>query len=81
MSDTGIEFFALPASDFPILAELLRDDTGEVVWRRVINGPGVIKVPGFGGQGFRVHARITYADGRVDEEEVPEKEWRLPRAP
>ncbi len=69
----NVAFFELPPDAFPILLELIRDDTGEVVWKQNVIRPCVLRIPGFGGQGFRVHGRVTFGNGDVHEEAVPEK--------
>ena len=50
------------------MVELFREDTGEILFLKVITGPGVIRIPGRGGQGFHVKARITWPDGTVETE-------------
>ncbi len=70
----SIPVVELPEDAYPILAELFREDTGEVVWSTTILGPSIFRVPAFGGQGFIVRARVTYANGEVHEEAVPGKE-------
>ncbi len=67
-------FFELPPDAFPILIELVRDDTGQVVWEQNVIRPSLVRIPGFGGQGFRVHGRVTFGNGEVHEEAVPGKE-------
>jgi hypothetical protein len=47
--------------------ELIRSDTGEVVWRQVVEGPGGLEVPGFGHLGAPIGVRITYNGGHVEE--------------
>lgn len=59
-------FFDLAKEDFPFTITFVRDDTGEVLWQQMVDGPGALQVPGFGGQGFRVDVRIEYPNGRTE---------------
>ena len=62
-------FSDFPASAFPFTVELLQADTREVVWKTTVDGPGLLIVPGLDmtGPGRKI-ARITFADGTVQEE-------------
>jgi hypothetical protein len=57
----------LSDDSFPFTIEVFDADTGAVLWRRVVEGPGVIDSPTVGGPGTRVGVRIIYPDGRVEE--------------
>jgi hypothetical protein len=63
---TPTPMYRMKPRDFPFTIEIFREDTGEIVWREVISGPGVLEVPGFGGSGFKVGVRTIYPDGRVE---------------
>jgi hypothetical protein len=63
-----VMFRDLPAEAFPFIIELLDEGTREVVWSVTVDGPGMIAVPGrdVTGPGRKI-ARVTYADGTVEE--------------
>lgn len=54
-------FYDLPADAFPFVIEFTRADTGAVVHRIEVTGPGAITVPGLGRQlgGVRIDARVV----------------------
>jgi hypothetical protein len=62
-----VAFTDFPEEAFPFTIELLNEER-EIVWAVTVDGPGVVSVPGpdVTGPG-RKTARITYADGTVDE--------------
>ena len=67
-----IAYANMKPEDFPFTIEIYRQDTKEVLWRTVVEGPGAMQIPGFGGQGFVVDVRITYPDSRVETYEYQE---------
>jgi hypothetical protein len=68
----AVKFHDLPAAAFPFTVELLDAETREVVWTAVVDGPGTLRVPGPDELGPRLKAaRVTYADGTVEEDDRP----------
>jgi hypothetical protein len=62
----------LPASAFPLTVEVLDAETREVVWSATADGPGAMRIPGPDELGPRPKAaRVTYADGTVQESGRP----------
>ncbi len=60
-------FADLTPDQYPLKIELIRVDTDAILFAAVANGPGVIDIPGYGGQGFEVKVRLTYGNGVVQE--------------
>jgi len=68
-------FFNLPASDFPFVVEFFQEglpEGSDPLSRIVVDGPGAVICPGYGALGIRVLTRITYPDGRVEEQGPPD---------
>lgn len=64
MSDLPTAFHDLRPEDFPLLIEFYNDE-GMLLDHIEVNGPGVVKVPGFGSMNMApVHVQSTYPDGR-----------------
>lgn len=68
-----VDIQEVPEDWFPFEAQLRRVDRPDAppVWSTVVTGPGVLTIPGFGGSGFTVRARIILADGTVIDEDPP----------
>lgn len=53
-------FRDLPAEAFPFRVEFYREDSGEVVHRIDVTGPGAVEVPPLGRElGVRIGARVV----------------------
>lgn len=52
----------IDASAFPMVIELFRVDTGEVVWREEVHEPRAVKIPALAGEyAVPIGARVIYA--------------------
>jgi hypothetical protein len=70
MAADGTAFTDLPAECFPFTIELLDHATREVLWSQTSDGPGAVRIPSAAELGAeRVTARVTFADGTVQEAE------------
>jgi hypothetical protein len=69
---TETKFHDFPADAFPFTVELLDAETREVVWSATADGPGAMRIPGSDELGPRLKAaRVTFADGTVQESDRP----------
>ncbi len=70
VADLPFAFHTLHPSDLPFTIELIQvggNEDGKVLWTRTVEQPGALHIPGFGGQGFGVRARVTFPDRIVEE--------------
>ena len=75
MTDT--KFVDLPERAFPLTLEIFEigQDIHRAmpIWRAVVNGPGVVRVPAFGRQ---MRTRVRYGDGaETVQPPLPEELW------
>jgi hypothetical protein len=67
---SGTAFADLPADCFPFTVELLDHATRDVLWSQAVGAPGAVRVPPAAELGAeRVAARVTFADGTVQDAE------------
>jgi hypothetical protein len=65
-----VAFTDLPAECFPFTVELLDHATRDVLWSQTSDGPGALRIPPAAELGAeRVTARVTFADGTIQEAE------------
>jgi hypothetical protein len=68
MTDEDNAFIDVPNERFPIVIEMFRVDTGEVVWSQFISGPGAVTIPPLKDmQGVAIGTRVIDGTGLVEE--------------
>ena len=67
----GVAFHELCESDYPLLLEFEAVETGQVVERITITGPGVVRIPPLASEHGPVRLVMTTSDGAVIIQEPP----------
>lgn len=58
--DKPTVFHDFPEDHFPFTVTVLDPETGELLWEQVVEGPGVLNIPGYGRRAVVV---VEFADG------------------